>query len=153
MKYIPLWTSVTGLVVLTVFYLKTAGNNEHHMLDLSTWNEDNIRDLESMALAIKQLEVWPKYSKSSLNKESSNRNRRRLTEDKWAQEEREMQEEIATFYEGKKVLRGRQRASKGITNLRISDEKRKLQDLPPISSNCTNPSASLPCPIYTSSNL
>lgn len=108
-----------------------------------------VNELGSILLSIRELEKWPKYSKVMLNKDNSNRNnRRRLSEDKWAQEEREMQNEISTFYKANKRSSDGQSSPKGITNVRISDKKRKVEDdgLPPISSNCTDPTASLACP-------
>lgn len=103
-----------------------------------------------MALSIRHLdESWPKLSVYNLNQDS-NSNRRRLSEDKWAREEREMQMEIKTFFQAKDGSKSHQSGPKGMANLRISDEKRKLADknppLPPISVNCTNPTAVLPCP-------
>ena len=109
-----------------------------------------IKDLGEMALSIRHLdESWPKLSVYNLNQDS-NSNRRRLSEDKWAREEREMQMEIKTFFQAKDGSKSHQSGPKGMANLRISDEKRKLADknppLPPISVNCTNPTAVLPCP-------
>ena len=100
-----------------------------------------------MASSIKHLdESWPKFSIDNLNQDS-NSNRRRLSEDKWAQEEREMQMEIKTFFQAKDGSKSHQSGPKGMANLRISDEKRKLDDgLPPVSANCTDPDATLPCP-------
>ena len=106
-----------------------------------------INDFGKMASSIKLLdESWPKFSIDNLNEDSKS-NRRRLSEDKWAQEEREMQEEIKNFFQAKDGSKIHQSGPKGMANLRISDEKRKLDDgLPPISVNCTDPTAILPCP-------
>lgn len=106
-----------------------------------------IKDLGQLASSIKHLdESWPKFTIDNLN-EDSNSNRRRLSEDKWAREEREMQEEIKTFFQAKDGSNSHQGGPKGMANLRISDKKRQLDDvLPPISVNCTDPAATLPCP-------
>ena len=75
-----------------------------------------------MALSIRHLdESWPKFSVYNLNQDS-NSNRRRLSEDKWAREEREMQMEIKTFFQAKDGSKSHQSGPKGMANLRISDE-------------------------------
>ena len=72
----------------------------------------------------------------------NNSARRRLTEDTWSKEQRNMQQEIADFFKSKGVSSAGQ-----VSKLKKKTVVRKMDDLPPVSVTCTDPnSVTLPCP-------
>jgi hypothetical protein len=96
------------------------------------------RDLEEISEIIQSFKdadkPWPFIDKNP---------RRRLTEDNWSREQREMQQEIASFFNDQEVSKPAQSKRLG----RKESIRKNQEVLPPVSVNCTNPtSASLPCP-------
>jgi hypothetical protein len=86
----------------------------------------------------------------ALSRNNKSQGRRRLS-DKWEDEEEEMDQEIQLFFE-EQMARGSvgdgQVQGKEYGMLRNSQERKVQQatPLPPVSSNCTDPSGTLPCP-------
>jgi hypothetical protein len=96
------------------------------------------RDLEEISEIIQSFKdadkPWPFIDKNP---------RRRLTEDNWSREQREMQQEIASFFNDQEVSKPAQSKRLG----RKESIRKNQEVLPPVSVNCTNPTfESLPCP-------
>ena len=99
---------------------------------------------------------WPKamFADDTNDVDGDVNPRRRLKEDKWANEEQEMKQEIAKFFKdvkgstskGPNTLRSPQVKHKGKVKHK-GDRLLQTAPLPPISVNCTDPtSTTLPCP-------
>lgn len=125
--------------VFTIAMLYVGDRKWTSSLDTSNWQDENIQDLQAVSQTLKYLKQqapWPVVTY-----------RRRLVEDNWSQEARVMKGEISEFFEAHAPVR----ASKveQPSTLRVKKGRRSLDEgLPPISSNCTNPtSTKLPCPL------
>lgn len=125
--------------VFTIAILCVGDRKWTTSLDTSNWQDENIQDLQAVSQTLKylkELAPWPVVAY-----------RRRLVEDNWSQEAREMKQEISNFFEARAPVRTSKVAQPG--TLRVKKGSRSLDEgLPPISSNCTNPtSTKLPCPL------
>jgi len=149
-------TAFTLALVLAALHLRNGNcskEEDEMMLDLTRWKEGNIKELLHLAHSVRLTDnVWPNVLPQDTDMQDDQARRRLEQTDKWSMEEIKMRDEVTKYFSDMKSTKPLSHpALRPLKDTRASPERKQkargLQDLPPISTNCTDPtSVNLPCP-------